>query len=214
MNISENRSWAVTGLVTVALWVAGVVLITKAQPGDHATGSEILAWYRSHTTTIILGGWLFMLGCLGFVTFVNGLRQRLAAAAGPDAQLPWLTFAGAVMTGALGLLFASTDVAGAIDKTDIGATTAAAFHHLGDAFFVCVELAAILPLAAVAIVAWRTRVLPRWWAGLSGLIAIALVVGPIGWAAVIFGLPIWTLGTSLFVLLRSPERIRAAAAAA
>jgi hypothetical protein len=214
MNISENRSWGVTGLVTVALWVAGVVLITKAQPGDHATGSEILAWYRSHTTTIILGGWLFMLGCLGFVTFVNGLRQRLAAAAGPDAQLPWLTFAGAVMTGALGLLFASTDVAGAIDKTDIGATTAAAFHHLGDAFFVCVELAAILPLAAVAIVAWRTRVLPRWWAGLSGLIAIALVVGPIGWAAVIFGLPIWTLGTSLFVLLRSPERIRAAAAAA
>jgi hypothetical protein len=214
MNTSENRSWAVTGLVTVALWVAGVFLITKAQPGDHATGSEILAWYRSHTTTIILGGWLFMLGCLGFVTFVNGLRQRLAAAAGPEAQLPWLTFAGAVMTGALGLLFASTDVAGAIDKTDIGATTAAAFHHLGDAFFVCVELAAILPLAAVAIVAWRTRVLPRWWAVFSGLIAIVLVVGPIGWAAVIFGLPVWTLGTSLFVLLRSPERMRAAAAAA
>jgi hypothetical protein len=214
MNTSENRSWAVTGLVTVALWVAGVFLITKAQPGDHATGSEILAWYRSHTTTIILGGWLFMLGCLGFVTFVNGLRQRLAAATGPDAQLPWLAFAGAVMTGALGLLFASTDVAGAIDKTDIDATTAAAFHHLGDAFFVCVELAAILPLAAVAIVAWRTRVLPRWWAVVSGLIAIVLVVGPIGWAAVIFGLPIWTLGTSLFVLLRAPERMRAAAAAA
>jgi type IV secretory pathway TrbD component len=214
MNTSENRSWAVTGLVTIALWVAGVFLITKAQPGDHATGSDILAWYRSHTTTIILGGWLFMLGCLGFVTFVNGLRQRLAAAAGPDAQLPWLTFAGAVMTGALGLLFASTDVAGAIDKTDINATTAAAFHHLGDAFFVGVELAAILPLAAVAIVAWRTGVLPRWWAVVSGLIAIVLVVGPIGWAAVIFGLPIWTLGTSLFVLLRSPERMRAAAAAA
>jgi hypothetical protein len=214
MNTSENRSWAVAGLVTVVLWVAGVFLITKAQPGDHATGSEILAWYRSHTTTIILGGWVFMLGCLGFVTFVNGLRQRLAVAAGPDAQLPWLTFAGAVMTGALGLLFASPDVAGAIDKTDIDATTAAAFHHLGDAFFVCVELAAILPLAAVAIVAWRTRVLPRWWAVVSGLIAVVLLVGPIGWAAVIFGLPIWTLGTSLFVLLRSPERMRAAAAAA
>ena len=214
MNTSENRGWAVSGLVTVALWIAGVFLITQAQPGDHATGSQILAWYQSHTTTILLGGWIFMLGCLGFVTFVNGLRQRLAAVTGPTAQLPWLVFAGAAMTGALGLTFASTDVAGAIDKDEIGPTTAAAFHHLGDAFFVCAELAAVLVLGAVALVAWRTRVLPRWWAVFSGLVTVVLIVGPIGWIGLIFGLPLWTLGTSLFVLLRSPERMRTAAAAA
>jgi type IV secretory pathway TrbD component len=40
------------------------------------------------------------------------------------------------------------------------------------------------------------------------------LVGPLGWIGLIFGLPLWTLGTSLFVLLRSPERMRAAAAAA
>lgn len=83
------------------------------------------------------------------MTCVNGLRQRLAAAAGPTAQLPWLMFAGAVMTGAFGMLFASTDVAGGIDKADICPTTAAGFHHLGDAFFVCAELAAVLVLATV-----------------------------------------------------------------
>jgi type IV secretory pathway TrbD component len=57
-------------------------------------------------------------------------------------------------------------------------------------------------------------VLPRWWAVLSGLLVILLLVGPLGWIGLIFGLPLWTLGTSLFVLLRSPERMRAAAAAA
>jgi hypothetical protein len=214
MNNSENnRSWVLAGPITVALWIAGLFLLTQHQPGDHATGSDILAFYKANTTTIVLGGWLFMLGCLGFVTFVSGLRGRLAAAAGPASQLPGLALAGAAMAGAFGMLMAAVDVAGGIDKTDIGPSTAAAFHHSTDVFFVCAELAAILPLAAVALVAWRTRIFPRWWAGLSAFGAVVLVVGPVGWAALIFGLPIWTLGTSLFVLLRSPERVRGTAAA-
>jgi hypothetical protein len=214
MNRSENRSWALIGPLTVALWIVGLVLLTHQGPPDHATGGEVLSWYRTHTTTIILGGWLFMLGCLGFVTFVSGLRPRLTAAAGEASQLPALALVGAGMAGGFGMLTAAVDVAGGIDKSDIGPTTAVALHNATNIFFVCAELAAILPLAAVAIVAWRTRVLPRWWACASGFVAIVLVVGPVGWAAVIFGLPLWTLGTSLFVLLGSSERMRTAAAAA
>ena len=214
MTTSDNRRWALFGPLTVALWIAGIFLVAHNAPDNHAPGNDILARYRSDTTTIALGGWLFMLGCLGFVSFVAGLRPLLAEAAGPASQLPGLALVGAAMAGGFGMLTAAVDVAGAVDKSDIGPATAAAFHHSVDIFFVCAELAAILPLAAVAVVAWRTRVLPRWWAGLSGFAAIVLVVGPIGWAAVIFGLPIWTLGTSLFVLLRSPERMRSAAAAA
>jgi hypothetical protein len=213
MTNSSNRLWALAGLLTVALWVAGVFLITRNQPGDHATGAQILAWYKSNTNAIIVGGWIFMIGCLGFVTFVSGLRQRLADAVGPTSQLPGLAFAGAVMTGAFGMLFAAGEVGGGIDKTDIAPATAAVFHHFGDVFFICAELAAILPLGIVALVAWRTRVLPRWWAAFSGFVAIVLLIGPIGWAGLIFGLPIWTLGTSLFVLLRSPGRMRSTAVA-
>ena len=214
MTPSDNRRWAFTGLLTVALWIAGVFLVTQHQPGDHATGGDILAFYKSNTNTILFGGWLFMLGCLGFVTFVSALRQRLADAVSAESPLPGLAFAGAVMTGVFGMLFAATDVGGAIDKTEIGPATAAAFHHLGDVFFVCAELAAMLPIGVVAVVAWRTRVLPRWWAALSGLLVILLLVGPVGWIGLIFGLPIWTLGTSLFVLLRSRAPMRTAAAAA
>lgn len=214
MSTSQNRRWALVGPLAVALWIAGVFLVTRNQPGQHATGGDILAWYRSDTNTILSGGWLFMLGCLGFVTFVSGLRGRLAAAVGTASQLPGLAFVGAAMAGVFGMLFAAVDVAGAVDKTDIAPATAAAFHHSSDIFFLCAELAAILPLGVVALVAWRTRVLPRWWAVFSGLLVVVLVVGPIGWIGVIFGLPVWTLGTSLFVLLRAPERLRTAAAAA
>ena len=206
MNTSESRGWALAGPLTIALWIVGFALLTSHQPGDHATGSEILAWYKAHTDTILLGGWLFMIGCLGFVTFVAGVGQRLAA--------PALALTGAAIAGVSGMLTAAVDVAGGLDKKDIGPVTAATFHHAVDIFFITAELAAVLPLAVVAVVAWRTRALPRWWAAFSGLVAMVLLIGPIGWIGPIFGLPIWTLGTSLFVLLGSPARMRTAATAA
>jgi hypothetical protein len=214
MNKSENRRWALIGPLTVALWVVGIILINHNGPADHATGSEILAWYKSHTDSVVMGGWLFMLGCLGFVTFVAGLRVRLAEAVGQASQLPGLALVGAAMAAVCGMLTAAVDLAGGIDKNDIDPATAATFHHSVDVFFVGAELAAVLPLAVVAIVAWRTRVLPRWWAVFAGLVAVVLVAGPIGWIGLIFGLPVWTLGTSLFVLLGSRARMRTAAAAA
>ena len=214
MSTSENRRWALAGPITVALWVVGIILINKNGPAEHATGSQILAWYKSDSDSVTFGAWLFMLGCLGFVTFVSGLRVRLAEAAGQSSQLPGLALAGAAMAGVCGMLTAAVDLAGGIDKNDINPAIAAVFHHSVDIFFVGAELAAVLPLAAVAIAAWRTRVLPRWWAAFAGLVAVVLIAGPIGWLGLIFGVPLWTLGTSLFVLLGSRDRMRAAAAAA
>lgn len=207
MNTTENRLWALVGPFTVVLWIAGIALLTGNQPGDHATGSDMLAWYGSHKNTILLGGWIFMLGGIAFVAFVAGLGRRLGAAAP-------LALAGAAMGAVFGMLMAAVDVTGALDRNDIGPSTAATFHHSVDIFFVCAELAAILPIGALAVTAWRTRVLPRWWAAFSGLAAVVLVIGPIGWIGLIFGLPIWTLGTSLFVLLGSRARMRTVAAAA
>ena len=41
--------------------------------------------------------------------------------------------------------------------------------------------------------------LPKWWAVFSGLLAIVLLIGPIGWIGLIFGIPIWTIGTTLIL---------------
>jgi hypothetical protein len=40
------------------------------------------------------------------------------------------------------------------------------------------------------------------------------VIGPIGWAAVIFAVPIWTLGTTFMLMRGSRDSARVAAAAA
>jgi type IV secretory pathway TrbD component len=206
MTPSDNRRWALVGPLTVALWIVGLALLTHHQPGEHASGSEILAWYKAHTDSILLGGWLFMIGCLGFVLFVAGVGRRLA--------LPVLALAGAAIAAVSGMLTAAVDVAGGLDKSDITPATAATFHHAVDVFFITAELTAVLPLAVVAVIAWRTRGVPRWWAAFSGLVAVVLMIGPIGWIGLIFGVPIWTLGTSLFGLLGSRARMRTAAATA
>ncbi len=62
-------------------------------------------------------------------------------------------------------------------------------------------------------IAFRTSVLPKWWAAFSILIAVVLLVGPIGWAALIFGTPVWLLGTGLIVGSKPRARQRAVAPA-
>jgi hypothetical protein len=213
MTTSDNRRWAWFGPLAVVLWIGGIILLNHNGPADHATNSEIFAWYRSNSNHVIVGGWLFCLGCLSFVSFIAGLRTRFVDAAGRPSQLSGLVLVGAGMAGVCAMLVALVDLVAAVDKNDINATMAAQFHHSTDLFFIATELAAVLPLAAIAIAAWRTRALPRWWAGFAGLVAIVLAAGPIGWMGLIFGLPLFTLGTTVIVLLGPVSRPRAAAAA-
>jgi len=208
MKDTYTRIAAWAGPLAVALWIGGLFAITHDNPHDHATDAQILAWYQGNANWILLGGWLFMLGCLCFIVFASALRRRLARAEGGEGSLATLAFAGAVLAGGFGLMIPLADIAGAIDKSDITAATAGTFHRIGDAFFVGAALGLVVPFAAVAVLAWRTRVVPRWWAALGGFAALVLIIGPIGWAALIFGTPIWVLGTTFF-LLRRPERMNA-----
>jgi len=131
--------------------------------------------------------------------------------------LPYATlmFAGAVAAAAFGMLTMAGDVGAAINKDDISAATAGTLHTSGDMFFVAAELMLILFFVGAAVAALRTALLPKWWAWFAILIAVVLVIGPIGWAALIFGTPIWTLGTVFFLLRRErqPEPMAAASPA-
>jgi membrane protein YqaA with SNARE-associated domain len=198
--------WA--AVASVVLWVIGLIVLTALPTNlsdDKASDEQILAWVRGNTNDILLGGWLFMIGCIVFIWFAGLVRARLVAAEG-DTTLATIGFAGAVATAIFGMANAAGDVDAAISKNDISASTAGTLHHLGDGFFVCAELALIVVLVSTAVVAFRTAVLPRWWAIVSIVIAVVLVIGPIGWAALIFGLPVWTLGTSV-LLARTPRTV-------
>lgn len=215
MQTRFERSSAVAGVLAVVLWILGLVVTNSFSdkiPGN-PTDQQLLAWIKGNTNSVLLGGWLWMLGCVAFVWFAAVLRGRLAAAEGGTRTFSTMCFGGAVAAAVFGMLTVAGDVGAAINKNDISAATAGTLHNGSDAFFVGAELSAILFFLGAAVVALRTAVLPKWWAWFAVLIAVVLVIGPIGWAALIFGVPIWTLGTTWFLLRGPQEPVRTAAPA-
>ena len=70
---------------------------------------------------------------------------------------------------------------------------------LGDAFFIGVEYLLPVMFFACAIATFRYAVMPKWLGWISALIGIVLLIGPIGWAALIFATPIWVLIVSIWL---------------
>jgi hypothetical protein len=200
----------VTAVVTVALWIVGLVVGGLASDiADDASDAQVLAWVQQNSNDILVGAWLFMLGCVAFLVFAGLLRERLANAEGGNHLLANIAFGGAIATAVLGI-GTNADITTAINKDTTSASAAAAFHHLGDLFFMGAEVMLISFIGAASLLAWRTAVLPRWWAAFGLIVAVVLAIGPIGWAALIFGTPVWILGTSLLI----GRRLRRSAAPA
>ena len=200
----RSERWApYAGVVAVVLWVVGVLVIEGSDtPGGDATDAELLAYYQDNANTILTGSWIFMLGCLAFLWFAVVLRERLLEAAPASRMFINVTGVGGVATGMFLMLTSGPDVAASISNDDISEAAAAAAAILGDGFFVAAELSAVLLMLGAGAMALRGAVFPRAWAWFSFVVGLILLIGPIGWAALIFGLPLWVLGTTFFLLRR------------
>ena len=210
MNPFKHRPLLLPALLAIALWIAGLA-VTNAfsdKIPHHPTDAQLLTWVQGNTNPILLGSWLWLVGCLSFLWFAALLRSRLAGAEGGTATYSTLAFGAAAGSAVFGMLMVAGDVASAINKNSISAATAGTLHNGMNMFFVGAELMMIPFFLGVAVVALRTGVLPKWWAIVAILIAIVLVIGPIGWAALIFATPLWLLGTGLIVgaSAREPRR--------
>jgi hypothetical protein len=210
-----ERYSALAGVLAVVLWAAGVALIGGGHLGlpgglPEESADEVLTHFRENEDAVVSGGWLFMLGSLAFLWFAGILRSRLVGAEGGTGTFASIAFAGGVATGVFALGIPTGGVVAALGVDQIGASEAAALNALEAAFFIGAELSAIVLLAAAAVVALRTAALPRWWAAASVLLAVWLVIGPIGWVGLLAGLPAWTVVTS--VMLVRPTARRSAAA--
>lgn len=194
----QARISLLPGILAVVLWVVGIVIIegvAGAVPED-ASAEQVLAFYRENENAVAAGSWIFMLGALAFMWFATLLRSRLLAAEGGTGPYSTLAFAGAVATAIFALGVPAGGLAVAIAVDDVGAPAAQALHATGTVFFVGAELSAIVLLLGAAVVSLRTRALPRWWAVVSIVLAVWLVIGPIGWLGLLLGVPIWTIITS------------------
>lgn len=200
-----ERFSALAGILAVVLWIVGVAVIGGGHLGlpggvPEESADEVLAHFRQNEDAVVSGGWLFMLGALAFLWFAGILRGRLVGVEGGTGTFASIAFAGGVATGVFALGIPAGGVVAALGVDQIGAAEAAALNALETAFFIGAELSAIVLLAATAVVSLRSAVLPRWWAAASILLAVWLVIGPIGWIGLLAGLPAWTVVTSVMLM--------------
>lgn len=184
-------------------WVAGVIFISTKAKGSK--GPEILVSYQQHSDGILVGGLLWSLGVLLFIWFLGSLRSHFLAAEGGVGRLTNLAYGGGPAAAAIAMLIPVAEEVGALDKNDIDASGASVLHHFSDAFFVATEYLLPILFFAAAILAIRYAVLPRWLGWLSALIGVVLLIGPIGWAALIFATPVWTLVVSILLWRRAAQ---------
>ena len=205
-----------SGLLSVVLLVIAVFVLESANVGDDATAEEIRQYFEDETAAIFIGTTIFWLGLAALMWFLGYLRDRYVRAEGGTAQVSSLAFASGI--GMVLLIFAGTAplLSGAIlaDESDrtFSAATAETLYSIGDGFFTAAEFSWLVFMVATAVLILRRRFLPTWIAWLSIAMAIVLAVPPIGWAAVIFGTPIWVLIVSLTLYLRGRDEEPAAPA--
>lgn len=199
-----ERLAALAGVVAVALWLIGVLIqeSTDMPDDENITGDQVLAWYVNDENAILAAGYIFMLGALFFLVFLGALRVRLRGAEGPVGFLTAIAYTSGIAVGIFLLMLFAPDMAGVLSNDELNGDAALAVNSLGDMFFLGVELAAALMLVTTGLLFIQTRVLPAWLGWASLVLALILLIPPIGWAGVLLGLPLWTVLVSVLLWMR------------
>jgi hypothetical protein len=193
-----------TGIVAVALWVIGTIVFESPdRPDGEADPATWLSYVQDNDVSLLVGGILFAFGSVFFVWFLGSLRAALLTAEGPPGRLSSLAFGSGLLVALSSLMLVAPIVQAAFEHDDIAGETVRTLATVSDMFFGGVELFAIPMLVATALVILSRAVFASWVAWVSLVLALLLVIIPIGWLGVIFGLPLWTLLMSVLLWLRS-----------
>ena len=139
--------------------------------------------YFGDRDTVILGSFLLMLAAMVFISFAGYLRAVLHRAERRCRPLSAIAYGGGVVAAAFMLVAPASNVFGALYAEQLGAQGAQTFYLFGDVFLYPAAMAAAVLVGATALVALRTRALPSWLAWPSVILALWLLVPPLGSSA-------------------------------
>jgi hypothetical protein len=199
-----ERYAPLTGVLAVVLWVVGfLVLMSSGLPGTAASPEQVLAYYQTSSAPVLAGGLLWVFGTLAFVWFLGSLRVSLQSAEGGAGRLASIAFGGGIAMAVSAVFIPAGSMAVVLAAGTISATSADVLHRLPSIFYVGAEMFAAVVVGATGLLVLRTAVFPRWLAWVSIVLAIVLLIPPIGWLGVLFGIPIWVALVSVLLMPRA-----------
>jgi len=199
-----------TGVAFAVLFFFGA-MVSGNTPDSDASPQKVVSFYESHRGGQHASTFLIAYSLVFGLFFAAALRSYLRGRSGGDGLLGLgvsgmtvLAVGGATL---VGINFAATDVPGKISPTAEQALNVLQ----NDVFFALVIGAGVFLIGnGLAIV--KSVALPRWlgWAAiLFGIVAVT----PIGWIALIFALPVWSVIVSVLMFVRQPAPVPTPAAA-
>ena len=210
-----ERFAPLTGVLAVVLWVIGVAIGESGNnPADKAPGTEIAAWMDASSGRILLSVTLIGIGSAAFIWFLGSLAEHFRAEG--EGRLATVVVACGAAVATMFTCISAPTAAGALAFSNVGRTlspqAAETLMVLGDGFFTVAEFLAVGFAGAAAVALIRGKGSPSWFGWITALLAVVLMVGPIGWAGLIFGMPLWTLGASIWLFVRGRRGTEASAA--
>jgi hypothetical protein len=164
---SPLERWApVAGVGAVVALVVGVVAGAFGGPEpNEGTGQEWLTYFRENETQIYLSGLVFAIGIIVFLWFLGGLRTALSAAETAPGYWAAVAFGAGIATAAMLLAIVARGAAGAFANDALEPAAAQSVGMMSFIFFfIGAQVFAAAFLAATALAALRSGVLPPWLA--------------------------------------------------
>jgi hypothetical protein len=178
------------------------VVLSESSNLPEETPADTLAWFQEETGAILAASFIFMLGSLFFLIFLGALRSRLFAAEGGTQFLTAISYGAGLATAICTILITGPNLAGGITEDELTGETALMLTIIDDAFFVGAELFGALFMAATGLLILRYVPLPRWLGWLGLVIALWMLIPPIGWAGLLLGFTLWTVLVSVLLWMR------------
>ena len=168
--------WApLSGVAAAALFI--ISFVVAGEQGD--TSQEIGEFFADsgNRSQVQIAWGLFAAGILLLVWFVWTLRNRLVTAEGGLTGWATLAFASGMVSVPLWFMANSLFTAPAFDwdRADFDANATQLLAAVGYFSFVAAQMVFAVTLFATALVAFRTRVFPRWFAWATLIIGLTLL---------------------------------------
>lgn len=216
-----RRGTGVIGMVWVVIQVVGVVLFLLAgSPPDFADAKKFASWINTNSGLLMGDAFLTGIGTIPLLVLFAGVRSIIRTAGEAWEWAAALFFGAAAVTVAVLVIGAAAEATAAfISGSGTEPTTVRAAWAATQMGLTFVYAPSAIVSGTLAYAALRTRILPRWLAWLSGVVAVLELLatltifggtgsnGPIGLLPLIIGaLPVfvWVVSVSV-VLIRSPR---------
>jgi hypothetical protein len=181
----DDSKWekyaALGGVAFVVLNIIGAALAGKP-PAPDDSDEKIVEWFTDHTGGIQASQFLALLSVIALLWWFGSLWRKMTAAEGGRHRLSIVAALGLVFSGAMFLAANGVLSAVALRIDDVG-TSAGFFYALSSVLLSSSAAGLVTFLAAVSVLALRTRILPQWVVYIGLLSALLFLVGGIGSAS-------------------------------